>query len=696
MSIYRTFARNYGRIIFMSYEATKKRNLGILFFLLIFSIVSCGGGGGGSGDSGNSQPTNNPPRITNSIFNYQVTENQTAAFTATATDPDYDSINFSISGGSDQELFSINQSGEVVFEQTPDYENPNDSDKNNIYEIIISVSDGTNTDSKQFTVSVEDDESDNFEVGKTYTFDSDAKDHEIINYSGSNYLISFSERGYNDESCQDSCTQDSKNYLVNVYELPISQIHSGLPNPYKQQFYNIGDFCNNGCQNDFTGDLTGRAKLLKNFFNNEDAIAFRAKKRSENRKEKIVVVGVSHIINDEILFNDENWNNNFLSFEKIYVIEDTSTPNYFANHIEIGDFNFDGKDDLFIHRSNHVILSSDIEKYTDLNKIDSSYKLSFSTSSGPAATGGGVETPVFGSINFSDKESLLFFPRLMNCNYYSPLVEDQYAGNNRTNFVNGTTLIGQGIEFPQGLNYQNINTEDSFPTFDITDQQDCTPKESNQLESINSYWFFIKGIGFQDNGYFDYSAGGLSYKNIFTSNFYGDGTKIPIITISEPGPLTYDSSYNSPPYNPGKPKIIISHNQLAIGINTFDINNPKNSSIISFPTCVKISGAKNLGDINNDGKDDIYVYLRNRGGTAYFEVNLIIKGMTSQEDLDLSGAINCSSMNYSDLSSHTILDSEERYSSAHVFSEIYNVVYDINGDSKLDILYQGKLITPYE
>ena len=673
-------------------KLTKKRSPWILVFLL----VSCGGGGGGGGGGSDYQqpapPANNAPMITNSSTNYSVVENQTSAFTVTASDSDGDTLTYTLSGN-DSEDFSITSGGVVTFTVAPDYENPADADTNNVYEITANVSDGSLSDSKQFTVSVEDDESDNFEVGTIYTFDSDAKDHEIINYSGSNYLISFSERGYNDESCQDSCTQDSKNYLVNVYELPISQIHSGLPNPYKQQFYNIGDFCNNGCQNDFTGDLNGRAKLLKNFFNNEDAIAFRAKKRSETTKEKVIVVGVSHIIDDEIIFNDENWSNNFSSFEKIYVIEDTSTPNYFANHIEIGDFNFDGKDDLFIHRSNHVILSSDIEKYTDLNKIDSSYKLSFSTTAGPTSSGGGVETPVFGSINFSDKESLLFFPRLMNCNYYSDLRDPI---SRATNFVDGTTLIGQGIGFPQGLNYQNINTEDSFPTFDITDQQDCTPKESNQPESINSYWFFIKGIGFQDNGYFDYSAGGLSYKNIFTSDFYGDGTKIPIITVSEPGPLTYDPSYNSPPYNPGKPKIVISHNQLAIGVNTFDINNPKNSSIISFPTCVKINGAKNLGDINNDGKDDIYVYLRNRGGTAYFEVNLIIKGMTSQEDLDLSEAINCSSMNYSDLSSHTILDSEERYSAAHVFSEIYNVVYDINGDSKLDILYQGKLITPYE
>ncbi|MDA9173899.1 cadherin repeat domain-containing protein [Gammaproteobacteria bacterium] len=675
-------------IILMSFELAKKRNSRILAFLLLFFIVSCGGGGGGSGDSGNLQPTNNPPRITNSVFNYQVNENQTAAFTVTATDPDNDSINFSISGGSDQELFSINQSGEVVFEQTPDYENPDDSDKNNIYEITISVTDGTNTDSKQFSVSIEDDESDNFEVGKTYIFDSDAKDHEIINYSGSNYLISFSERGYNDESCQDSCTQDSKNYLVNVYELPISQIHSGLPNPYKQQFYNIGDFCDNGCQNDFTGDLTGRAKLLKNFFNNEDAIVFRAKKRSETRKEKVIVVGVSHIIDDEIIFNDENWSNNFSSFEKIYVIEDTGSQNYFANYLEVGDFDSDGKDDLFVHRSNHVILSSDIDKYTDLNIIGSSYKLNFSTSFS-------WDLPV-SSLNFSDKEDLLFVSRNMQCNYYSPLVDDQYAGNNRTNFIDGISLIGQVIKLPHEANYQNINTEVTYPSFDITDQQDCSPKESNQSEIIQSYWIFIKGIGLQDNGNFNYSAGDNSYKNIFTSDFYGDGNKIPIIIVSQPGPLTYDSSYNSPPYNPGKPKIIISHNQLAIGINTFDINNPNNSSIISFPTCVQISGARNLGDINNDGKDDIYVYLRNRGGTAYFEVNLVIKGMTSQEDLDLSEAINCSSMNYSDLTSHTILNSEERYSAAHVFSEIYNVVYDINGDSKLDILYQGKLITPYE
>jgi len=35
-------------------------------------------------------------------------------------------------------------------------------------------------------------------------------------------------------------------------------------------------------------------------------------------------------------------------------------------------------------------------------------------------------------------------------------------------------------------------------------------------------------------------------------------------------------------------------------------------------------------------------------------------------------------------------------SSAHKFSEVVNAVYDINGDSKLDILFQGKLVSPFE
>tara|TARA_B100001113_G_scaffold312012_1_gene276200 strand:+ start:218 stop:436 length:219 start_codon:yes stop_codon:yes gene_type:complete len=62
-----------------------------------FIVVSCGGGGGGGGGSDYQQPAppaNNAPMITNSSTNYSVVENQTSAFTVTASDSDGDTLTY--------------------------------------------------------------------------------------------------------------------------------------------------------------------------------------------------------------------------------------------------------------------------------------------------------------------------------------------------------------------------------------------------------------------------------------------------------------------------------------------------------------------------------------------------------------------------------------------------------------------------
>ena len=81
-------------------------------FLLssIFVIASCGGGGGGGGSSddgggGGYGNTNRAPTITNATTSFSVMENQTAAFTITATDPDMDSLTYSLTGN-DAGVFS--------------------------------------------------------------------------------------------------------------------------------------------------------------------------------------------------------------------------------------------------------------------------------------------------------------------------------------------------------------------------------------------------------------------------------------------------------------------------------------------------------------------------------------------------------------------------------------------------------------
>ncbi|WP_339743919.1 M10 family metallopeptidase C-terminal domain-containing protein [uncultured Maricaulis sp.] len=124
-------------------------------------LAAAAGGGGGGGASATPTPTPvpnvNPPVFTSST-SATVDENSTGtAYTATATDADGNSISYSIVGGSDAADFSINAStGALTFVGSPDFENPNDSNADNAYEVIIRASDGTNTTDQTVTISVND------------------------------------------------------------------------------------------------------------------------------------------------------------------------------------------------------------------------------------------------------------------------------------------------------------------------------------------------------------------------------------------------------------------------------------------------------------------------------------------------------------------------------------------------------------
>ncbi|MCK4442018.1 MAG: hypothetical protein KAU90_08415, partial [Sulfurovaceae bacterium] len=63
--------------------------------------------------------------------------------------------NYAISGGADQNLFEINTTtGIITFKKAPDFENPHDSDKDNIYKLLITVSDDMDTVSRNIEINV--------------------------------------------------------------------------------------------------------------------------------------------------------------------------------------------------------------------------------------------------------------------------------------------------------------------------------------------------------------------------------------------------------------------------------------------------------------------------------------------------------------------------------------------------------------
>lgn len=93
------------------------------------------------------------PVIT-SVTAASVVENRTVAFTATATDVEGDPISFALSGA-DAGLFNINAStGVVTFRAAPDFETPTDAGANNVYDVVVTASDGRNSTTQNVAITV--------------------------------------------------------------------------------------------------------------------------------------------------------------------------------------------------------------------------------------------------------------------------------------------------------------------------------------------------------------------------------------------------------------------------------------------------------------------------------------------------------------------------------------------------------------
>ncbi len=99
---------------------------------------------------------NHDPVITSSAA-IEVAENTTDVLTVTASDPEGHFLNFEISGGADQSQFSIDTlSGALRFISAIDFESPTDANHDNVYEVDVTVSDGTHLITQSISVSATD------------------------------------------------------------------------------------------------------------------------------------------------------------------------------------------------------------------------------------------------------------------------------------------------------------------------------------------------------------------------------------------------------------------------------------------------------------------------------------------------------------------------------------------------------------
>src|SRR5215475_13928202 len=102
-----------------------------------------------------SNTNDNAPLITSSAA-VTAAENSNAVTTVTASDADAGAtLTYSIVGGADAAQFTIDPvTGALAFATAPDYENPTDAGGDNVYDVVVQVSDGAHATSQAIAVTV--------------------------------------------------------------------------------------------------------------------------------------------------------------------------------------------------------------------------------------------------------------------------------------------------------------------------------------------------------------------------------------------------------------------------------------------------------------------------------------------------------------------------------------------------------------
>ncbi|WP_228769400.1 putative Ig domain-containing protein [Limnohabitans sp. 2KL-3] len=131
---------------------------------------------------------NEAPTVTSAATASFAENGSGAVYTASGTDPDAgDTLSFSLSG-TDADLFNINSSsGVVTFKAAPNFESPTDAGGNNVYDIVVSVTDnGTLSGTQAVAITVTN-------VNEAPTVTSAATSSFAENGSGSVYTASATD-----------------------------------------------------------------------------------------------------------------------------------------------------------------------------------------------------------------------------------------------------------------------------------------------------------------------------------------------------------------------------------------------------------------------------------------------------------------------------------------------------------------------
>lgn len=119
---------------------------------MLFGLVACGGGG--SSDTSQTPPSVNQSPIFTGTSDLSVLEGQSSVATLQASDPEGSAVSFNLVESGDSQHFTLSSSGDLSFLATPDFEAPQDSEQDNVYNIEVNASDGNANRSRSYQVSV--------------------------------------------------------------------------------------------------------------------------------------------------------------------------------------------------------------------------------------------------------------------------------------------------------------------------------------------------------------------------------------------------------------------------------------------------------------------------------------------------------------------------------------------------------------
>jgi PHD/YefM family antitoxin component YafN of YafNO toxin-antitoxin module len=97
----------------------------------------------------------NEAPVINSGSAFTINENATAVTTLTSTDPEGTARAYAIAGGADAARFALNSAtGALSFVVAPNFEAPADVGANNVYDLVVSASDGVNMTTQSLAVTI--------------------------------------------------------------------------------------------------------------------------------------------------------------------------------------------------------------------------------------------------------------------------------------------------------------------------------------------------------------------------------------------------------------------------------------------------------------------------------------------------------------------------------------------------------------